>query len=208
MIRCVLILLVILCGCNPKTSDYSYTLSEKEKSADAILVKVAMQLKKQYGLVPRGTGGRMMDQIKRLRLMFDYPKPLTVEEARPLIVGSVNEFIAAVNMDERIRPYLANYPFTSKNIEITIILQDAQGRGVPDGDLLVIFASGGHIKYKMNDPVTDRYRLILEETFEEAEERIRQTASKTAFTVFPFFTGDCSREISAPRETSLSTKSS
>jgi|SRR3989344_111403 len=165
-----LLLIVMICmfGCSENRSSITYELSIKEQLADEILKKVATQVKQEKGLDPCGTGGQMMDQIKMLALSFDYRKPIDIEKGRELLITAVNEFVAAVNADERIRPYLNNYPFEPKNVEIRIFLQNPDGSNVAPGKLSVISALEGVLKYKMDDPETKLFKIVHTETFEEA----------------------------------------
>jgi hypothetical protein len=51
---------------------------------------------------------------------------LTEEQARKLIVQVVNDFLTDVNKEVSLRPYMRDYPFTPKNVDITIFNSDIE----------------------------------------------------------------------------------
>ena len=167
--RAVLLFLFVFMavGCQKQ-----YTPSTKEQLANEVTRRVAVQLKKERDLYPIGSGGRMMDQIKMLALSFDYYKDIGIEGGRELLVASVDEFVAAVNGNEQIRPYLGNYPFESKNIEIRIFLRNPDHSNPVPGKLCVLSAIDGVLDYDIRDPTTDRLKAVYKETYDEAKQKL------------------------------------
>jgi hypothetical protein len=164
-------------GCH---KSIEYQPSEKLKIADEIREKVAIKLNKETGLRPCGSGGRMMDKIKILALSFDYYKSIDIEKSRELLVIAVDEFVKAVNEDDRIRPYLNNYPFEPKNIAVRIFLHNPNGSDVTAGNLRVISSIERILEYDIRDPKTNRLTTIYEETYEEALSKMDTTVAKSA----------------------------
>jgi hypothetical protein len=160
------VLLTTSCGQNDFRN--TYTPSEKQKIANEIRQTVAQEIKEKLGLYPCGTGGRMMDEIKMLALAFDCYHPITIEEGRDLLISSVDTFIEAINADERIRPYLANYPFEPRNVQIRIFLRSPKGSNLSSGELAVISAINGLFKYKIDDPKGPLFVTTHEETYQDA----------------------------------------
>ncbi len=163
-----LLLLVItslfLTGCAQRLK---HQPSEKEKLTNNILKKVSHKLKKENGLQPCGTGGQMMDEIVMLHLAFNYYLPVDVEQGRKLLITAVNEFLAEVNSDEKVRPYLKNYPFMPHNIQIVIFIQNPDGSDVAPEQLRVISAMRGLLAYEINSP-TGFFITVHAERYEEA----------------------------------------
>lgn len=176
----VFILCIFVFSCDKSCPPVAYEISEKEKLADAIMAKVAMKLRKEFSLIPCGTGGGMMYQIRMLALSFDYRKRIDIQEGRELIVAAVNEFISEVNADERIRPYLDNYPFESKNVEIRIFFSNPNRSEVPLGQLSAISITRGIVDYCSFDSKKMRMETIYKESFEEAVTKIMQQESQSA----------------------------
>jgi hypothetical protein len=79
----------------------------------------SLGLKYHMGQSAIGIGG--MDKVWLISLAFDrHGEPLTENEARKLIISCVDDFLEAVNKDENLKPFLKNYPFSAKNLELTI----------------------------------------------------------------------------------------
>lgn len=146
----------------------SYRISEKEALADEITQKVAFRLKKEKGLKPCGSGGGMMDQIWMLSLSFNYNKPVSIEEGRELLIAILDCYTDAVNADERIRPYLQNYPFRPGNFEIFIFLREPDGTKVPRGELSILSSRKNLLEYEYYEPGTGRLKVRHKETYTEA----------------------------------------
>jgi hypothetical protein len=163
-------------GC--QVSHFSSFPSEKELNADKILKKVAIKVNQETGLIPFGSGGRMLDQIKMMHLAFVCHEPIDIEKARELVVKASDELLREINSDEKIRPYLGNYPFEPKNITIQIFIQKLDGHSFGGKELSVIHASDGIIQYEIESP--DPYRLMnaFEETYEEALLRLKDVENK------------------------------
>ncbi len=153
----------------------SYKPSAKQKLSDKILNNVAAQLQKKIkGLHPCGTGGQMMDQIKMLALSFDYFGPMDIEKGREILLIVVNEFIETINADENIRPYLNNFPFEPKNIQIRIFLRKKDGSDPDLGELSIITSMNGFLEYEIDDPETTLFTSIYKETYEESVHKVKE----------------------------------
>jgi|HubBroStandDraft_4_1064222.scaffolds.fasta_scaffold301191_2 hypothetical protein len=157
---------------------YSYLGSSSEdyeKLADAITAKTAKKLKNEKSLVLVGTGGRMMDDIKMMMMGFEYRKIVSIEIARKLLVDSVEEYLSEINTSEKIRPFLHNYTFTAKNIEIVIYFRNPDGSKVSPDQMNIASAKEGQMFYYADYPEKHTLKVIREETYEEA---LRAISSK------------------------------
>jgi hypothetical protein len=88
------------------------------------------------------------------------------------LVAGVEEFLAAINTDERIWPYLVTHPFQPKNIILEIYLQNPDGSQLNQDNLSVIVANKGTLKYRIKDPKSPLFKTVYSETFEEAVEKL------------------------------------
>ncbi len=147
-----------------------YIFSKDERIANKITMQVAKKISAEKGLAPIGTGGQMMDEIKMLMLGFDCRKIVNMEAARELLVYCVEEYLAAINASEEIRPYLYNYPFSDKNIEIDIYFFNPDGSDVPIGDISVAAANKGRVIYEDGSGLL----TIHEETYKEATQKVKR----------------------------------
>ena len=162
---------ILLCSCE---SNNHYRPSDKEKAVNEILAFVSSNLKKEKELIPFGSGGQTMYQVKMLALAFQYRNALDIEQGRELLLESVREFTSTVNADEHIRNYLSNYPFEAKNVIVEIYIKNPDGTNLESSKLCVIAANEGILEYEIRDPKTDRLTRIYTETYEEALQKVSQ----------------------------------
>jgi len=147
-----------------------YEISENEKSVNNILYEIAYSFKKKYKLYPIATIVAMPGGIvKELGLDFQIIGPLSKDEIRRILINLAQEFLVFVNSDEAVRPYLENYPFEIKNIEITLFLKDSKGREIEDPHIGIAGISRGRLDYEIL-VITDIPKVIsrVEESYEEA----------------------------------------
>jgi hypothetical protein len=171
------ILSLVLFGCSSINMSINQSnLSEKERVADEILANTAARLKKEKELNPFGSGGRMMDEVKMLMLAFTYNKPIELEEGRELIVYAVETFVSMINNDERIHPYLYNYPFEPKNVKVEIYIKNPNCSSIEPEKLCVLIAREGVIKYEVQDFTTSRLKTIYEESFIQAQKKVKESS--------------------------------
>jgi hypothetical protein len=172
----VFISLFLLTGCLKNTSDISCCPSQRSKLVDIISCEVFKKLKKEKNLHPIECGGRMMDQITLLHWGFCYYNDIGIEEARELLMIASEQFLQAFNADERIRPYLAVYPLTPKNIEIRVFLKQPNGSELGPEKLHVMAIIEGVLDYMIKSSETRHLETVLIETYEEAEAKLGSTA--------------------------------
>ena len=148
-----------------------------EKIADKITEKTAKKLKEQKGLSLAGTGGQMMDDIQMMMMGFNFYKVVDIETTRQLLFDSVQEYLSAINSNERIRPYLHNYPFTAQNVEIVIYFYNPDGSKVPPGKINIAAANQGEVVYYIDSTENHTIKPIHEETYEEALKLVNNETS-------------------------------
>ncbi len=106
------------------------------------------EMKRDYGLVCIGKGGRMPRNVETIHIYFNVYKRGTFEEARELMVKAKTKLVEKVNAHEKIRPYLKNYPFTLESAEISLGFHKKNGEFYFDGSVSVVnSARGGNISY-------------------------------------------------------------
>jgi len=153
-----------------------YVIPEYEKISDKITAKTAENLSRKYQLDPIGSGGSMMHDVKKLALSFNCYHPLSVDDSRALIVKCVNEYVKSVNDDKEIRPYLHDYPFTEKNIELVIFFyEDNQFTKIEPGQVSNVSTINGKVFYKTRS-AEDQYKreTLHEESYAEAVRIVRE----------------------------------
>jgi hypothetical protein len=145
-----------------------------EKDVDVVTDQVAKKIYQETGLKLMGTGGGLIDQINRLGISFARYGDLSMEEARELLVYCVEEYLDAINADEKIRPHLCCYPFSPNNIEIAIFIYGEDRRDPPIGFLTVVAEIYGRMTYKIQQPGFPSMKTIHEEPYDEAKKLMEQ----------------------------------
>lgn len=136
--------------------------------AHQITMDTAKTLEKTYPLYAIGLGGSMMDNIKKMHLSLRSKNVLSIDEARIQIVNAIQLYLNNVNKNEKVRPYLANYPFTPKNIEIILFIFREDEEELAVGRLAVVSNYREKVRYEV---VKSKYHneVVFEESFEEAK---------------------------------------
>ncbi len=160
---------LILSSCELK-----YTISEKQKLANEIRIKAAIQIKKEKNLTPAGTMGQMMHEIQILGLMFNYYQKLDLKKGREMVIYAAQTLADKINEEKKIHPYLSTCPFPPQKTEIELYLYNPDGSLLPPGELSIVSLAYGIIKYEIEDPETTYLKTIYQETYEEALEKINQ----------------------------------
>ena len=161
-----------ICNSNPFINENK--LDDLDIKANKITFSTADELLKEKDLKMAGYGGGApFGKIQLFTLSLTYEKPLTIREARKLLIYSVNKFVKNINDYKEIKPYLSNYPVTEKNIEVVIISHGLDGRTAPIPYIAFSSSKKGLLKYQTD---TTPLTIVHEETFAEAEKIIKEAS--------------------------------
>jgi hypothetical protein len=119
--------------------------------ADQIQADMAKRLSQRYNMRVVGMGGGLANRVNMLGLSFQIQGALTKEQLRKILIDCEETFLATINENEQIRPFLKNFPFTPKEIEIEIFLVDRTGREVFHPDISTAVAKHGELTYSTVD---------------------------------------------------------
>ena len=159
----------LITSCNLNNT---HKIKNDQRLASELRKKAAGEIKKQLGLYPMGTMGQMMYEIEKLGLAFQCYKPLTIEEGREYLIKSTEIFLDIINSDERIRPYLSNYPFRASNIRIEIYINNPDFSDLENGQLEIVESEDGKLVYKTRPLFKKKgFETVYNESFEEALKR-------------------------------------
>ena len=161
----VLLIISLTYGCNSMT----YKLSDDEKIVNQITQETAKKLKEKKNLVLIGTGGQMMHKIEMLAMSFNYYQEVDLNSARDLIVYAINEYLSDINNNQDVRPYLHEYPFAAKNVEIRIFIYGPDRRILPPEKIGYVSSIDGVLEYYTR---ADDDHPICKETYDEALSKI------------------------------------
>ena len=138
----------------------------------------------EKGLILEGRGGGMMTDIKELILSFASAEHLRLDQARKLFVQTLDEFLHQVNIDEKIRSRLHNYPFTPQNISLSIAFRN-QGERPPKEFIAYVHLSEGTVYYHHwdaerpdHDQFCDDYKESINDAIKIVMEQEHQTLLK------------------------------
>jgi hypothetical protein len=145
-------------------------LPEDDKMLYGFINREGKSLGLKYHMRQSAIGIGGMDKVWLMSLAFDrYGEPLTEDEARKLIISCVDDFLEAVNKDENLKPFLKNYPFTAKNLELTIFNYDKDHVLHYFPSIAIVTNSKGKIGFLTEDAST-KYDYYTEkyETYDES----------------------------------------
>lgn len=153
MKRFILLLTLFSCTSSPPAHP-------KQALTADVREAVIQKLKQENNLIPIGFGSRMMQQIEMLSLSFQYDQPITIDQGRALLQSSLQTYLDAIQANPTIQQYLATLPFSPKNIQIRIYIQD------PDpSHLQYISAIDGILEFYTTAPDGKGFEKVHEEPF-------------------------------------------
>lgn len=118
-----------------------------------------------------GTGGGMMNDIKSVSLSFQTRYTPDISMARAIFVYSMEDLLDRYNSSESARPYLHNFPFTNKNIDLSLRFLALDGGRPPEGLVTYVTNFNGIVMYCSFDPDpnnVNELKVLLKEPYEEA----------------------------------------
>jgi hypothetical protein len=120
--------------------------------------------------------------VTKVGLKFQKVGPLTHEQLRCVLVGSIEELLTAINSHPKITPQLDHHPFTVEDIEVVIFIIDDRGAGLSAPDLVIGNTRRNKLIYSTMDR-TGQYDEIVEvaqEPYSTALEIVKQGGCKEA----------------------------
>ena len=126
------------------------------KYVDEIVSEFVKDMKKNYNLHCYGSGGSMPNDVEKIEVLFSSYSKSTVNDARKMEVGAIQELLHRINTHEKIRPYLREYPFSLDRVGISISFQTETNGNPLDGSIAFVFLAKNKIFY-------DTAAIIIEE---------------------------------------------
>ena len=170
---CLVLLSIFLTSCTK--------LSEEEAALAQFTDKYVQSIEKEYGFDLFAQGCSMPEKIEWITVMFITDAPENVEGARRIVVPIVLQLIQDMNNDINLRPHLAEYPATLKNVKLTIIFQKQwEGRDNPNRYINSVMVIGrkGTIYYDLYNEKCTMLVDYYQEPFEVAEQILEQEAKQ------------------------------
>lgn len=149
------------------------------KAAHQVMNTFTKKMKTE-GLSLRGSGGAMMGDIQQISLGFGIVENRSVDEVRLLFIRETETLLDQVNINANIRPYLHDYPFTSKNIffKITFCKPDGYFVDPPYIAYVSLMNNRDRIFYSTYNKDKNTLENCFDESYEEALNIYKETLSR------------------------------
>lgn len=146
-----------------------YVPADYVVQSNQITKEVSDRISKRYNMKVIGVTAGLMNCVNALGLDFHIQGPLSKEQLRIILVDSVEEFLTLLNEDERIRPFLKEYPFPADGIQIAIFVKDKERNSIYYPEITVASVYNGKLFYRSKEKdVISGYKLTEEESYETA----------------------------------------
>ncbi len=163
----VVILFISLCSCRREKQPEYIVLVDK------MTVEFSANLFQEEGLYLSNYGGGLMDNIKMVSLGYHIKRHATVEEARELFIKYSQKLLQRINEDEKMRPFLNQYPFTEKDIRFRLSFVQKNNRPFTDGSVAHVSLVRENIYYDRYDGEKKRFIEILKEPYQDALQHVQ-----------------------------------
>jgi len=182
----VLVLAALFINLKTKSNEREKDEDDYEVYVDQVVNTFANEMREKYGLRCCGGGGSMPYNVETIIVKFILLKKTTLEEARVIEVNAVERLIELVNNHEKIRPHLAEYPFNSSRIKISISFNDKSGLHYTDGSITYVSLIKNKIFFDKAEKVTrkklsgetyetNKLITLLKEPYEVALEKVKNS---------------------------------
>jgi hypothetical protein len=165
------ILTMTLCSMRLKQRPTDYL-----KTINQIKANVAEKISKKHNADWVGDGGQRIGCACKIFLAFQIRRPLNRDESRRILIDASEELLKTVNENTILRPYLRDFPFTTKNIEVVVFSSDSDGTKVYDPFITAssVFESDEIVFLTADPQQTYGYKNEYMEDYQEALEIVKQ----------------------------------
>lgn len=174
MIRLILGLIFIMNGWGFMSSKDK---PKTDTESDLVVIRAADELTRKYGfkLVGIGGGTNLENKIHTISMSLQLNHPLSIEEARKMMVDSTSILLSKINNNDDIRSLLAVYPFPIENISIAFFLNRSNGDELYHPNIDLVGLCVGKIDYSSSDAADFYIRHHqLKESYEDAVRIVEQ----------------------------------
>lgn len=146
---------------NKKNKDINYELFVNEITQSFI-----KESETEYGIKCGSSGGSMPYDVETISASFIVYKKSTIDESRNLELNLIKKLCHFVNSNEKIRPYLREFPFPIESAHISLSFQ-TQNNEFENG-ICHVTQARNIIFYSILDAETDSLKTIREESYSDA----------------------------------------
>ena len=148
---------------------------EYERPMDQLLDSFAKEMKRESGLFCTASGGLMANGIEEVSVkLLGSRRKASIEQARMLEVKATEKLLKAINSNEKIRPYLKEYPFTAAKTKVFISFEKSPMHHYTDGSVACVYPIENKLAYFTEPPplregyISSPLIPLLEESYEDA----------------------------------------
>jgi hypothetical protein len=116
------ILTILLSSCSKYPKSFVY----KDYSDEIIFSFIEWACNK-YKMKVQGSGGMYLNCVRQISVDFIYEGVVCKEEVLVIYYDCVKELIKRINQNEKIRPFLINYPVSKENVSVKISFYNPNG---------------------------------------------------------------------------------
>ncbi len=163
----VVMLFISLCSCHRKEQPEYIVLVDK------MMVEFSNEMLQEEKFHLSRYGGGLRHDIKMVSLGYRAKRHATVEEARELFIKYSQKLLKRINEDEKMRPFLNQYPFTENNIEFGLSFFQKNQKEFTDGSVSYVFLVRGKIFYCRYDGEKNQLVDLLVEPYQDALHQVQ-----------------------------------
>lgn len=158
-----------------------HQITQLELGTDEMTMAFAKKMA-ENGIKASEVGGKMQGSVEEVGARLNVFYPATKENAREITVFAIESLLKIVNSNEKLRPHLIEYPFTSAKVNMAIDFTNERYSPYFDGKSMVnVLIEGNEVFYyhHQKDPTSNYSTVLLEkEPYEQALKRIENTSSE------------------------------
>jgi hypothetical protein len=160
-ISIIVLLIPLLLAC----SSTSYEVGILSQIINTFSVK--MKKVNNFTLVALGYERSTSSKLQSFVLRFTALNHVNVDEARELLISSCEQLLVQINANEKVKPWLADYPYTGNNLDVILSFnEDEYFKRVSPPYIASISALNGRLFYATYE--NGKFTNVHKETYEEA----------------------------------------
>lgn len=138
--------------------------------AENIAHQIERYIKNETQLSLFCLGSACPNDLERIIVWFNAPYPSNIDHARNLFVYVSENLLYKINGDKEIRPYLHDYPYTIKNLEIQLVF-------APDSEdsITNVINQEDKVIYCRKDPSLNSFVAVFSEPYVEAFQKSQRS---------------------------------
>jgi hypothetical protein len=148
--------------------------------ADPIFASYGKEMQKKRGYWIEGIGGSAPNgDVRYLFMSFVGISEVDIPEARRLYIEVVEGLLDRVNQDKFIRPFLHDYPSTSKNTWLQLGFVDRYNKPVKEDLIAFVSCVNDTVYYRIFNHNTRLFEEVHDEPYEEALRIVQSESNKS-----------------------------